>query len=59
MTTHDMTVSEVDLYKAGKGGEGGVLLTTNAEFVAAVFPQLPDGAFAAVCSKAGDPALGG
>lgn len=59
MTTHDMTVSEVELYKAGKGGEGGILLTTNAEFMAEVFPQLPDGAFVAVCSKSGDPAVGG
>ncbi|ABL01156.1 PriCT-2 domain-containing protein [Pelobacter propionicus] len=32
---------------------------TNAEFIAAVFPQLPEGAFAAVCSKAGDPTEGG
>ena len=59
MTTNDMTVSEVELYKSGKGGEGGVLLITNAEFVAAVFPQILDGAFVAVCSKAGDPAVGG
>ena len=31
----------------------------NAEFLGAVFPQLPDGAFAAVCSKSGDPSVGG
>ncbi|MGZ8982778.1 MAG: DNA-primase RepB domain-containing protein [Methylotenera sp.] len=59
MTTNDMTVSEVAQYKAGKSGEGGVFMMNNAEFVAAVFPQLPDGAFVAVCSKAGDPAVGG
>ena len=32
---------------------------TNAEFVAAVFTDLPEGAFAAVCSKSGDPSRGG
>ena len=31
----------------------------NAVFVAAVFPLLPEGAFAAVSSKVGDPAIGG
>ena len=31
----------------------------NAEFISAVFPYLPDGTFAAVCSKAGNPDLGG
>jgi RepB DNA-primase N-terminal domain len=34
-------------------------MITNTEFLAAVFPYLPDGAFAAVCSKPGDPGLGG
>ena len=59
MATKDLTVSETEPDKAGKGGEGGVLMMTNAEFVAAVFPQLPEGAFAAVCSKGGDPGVGG
>ena len=45
--------------QAGKGGEGGALQITNADFVAAVFPILPEGAFAAVCSKGGDPGIGG
>lgn len=45
--------------EAGEGGEGGDLQVTNAAFVAAVFQQLPEGAFAAVCSKAGDPSEGG
>ncbi len=45
--------------RAGEGGEGGVLRVTNAEFIAAVFPHLPEGAFAAVCSKRGAPDLGG
>jgi RepB DNA-primase from phage plasmid len=59
MTTTDLTVFDTELDKAGKGGEGGVLMLTNADFVAAVFPQLPEGAFAAVCTKAGDPCVGG
>ena len=45
--------------EAGKGGEGGVFQITNADFVAAVFPCLPEGAFAAVSSKSGDPSIGG
>ena len=45
--------------EAGKGGEGGDFQITNAEFIAAVFTDLPEGAFAAVCSKSGDPDLGG
>jgi len=45
--------------EAGKGGEGGAFNFTNADFVAAVFPLLPEGAFAAVCSKSGDPDSGG
>ena len=32
---------------------------TNVEFFAALFPQLPKGAFAAVCFKPGDPSVGG
>jgi len=59
MTSNVLTVSVTDPLEAGKGGEGGVLEITNADFVAAVFPQLPDGAFAAVCSKPGDPSTGG
>ena len=45
--------------EAGKGGEGGVFQVTNAEFIAAVFTDLPEGASAAVCSKPGNPASGG
>ncbi len=47
--------------KGGEGGEGGAsaLTVTNAEFVAAIFLKLPEGAFAAVCSKPGDPSDGG
>lgn len=32
---------------------------TNVEFIAAIFPQIPKGAHAAVCSKPGDPTKGG
>jgi len=31
---------------------------TNVEFIAAIFPQIPKGAHAAVCSKPGDPTKG-
>lgn len=58
MTTKALTVSNTGLYEGGKGGEGGVFRVTNAEFVAAVFQAIPEGAFAAVCSKAGDPGEG-
>ncbi len=59
MKTIDLTVSGTDPEEAGKGGEGGVLMITNADFVAAVFPSAPERAFVAVCSKAGDPGVGG
>lgn len=45
--------------ESGRGGEGGDFQVTNAEFVAAVFPAVPEGAFAAVCSKSADPGIGG
>ena len=45
--------------EAGKGGEGGERHVTNAAFIAAVFPEVPEGAFAAVCGKSGDPNRGG
>jgi len=64
-----MTVSPIEPAKEGKGGEDGVPKNTiptghisqitNADFVAAVFPLLPEGAFAAMCSKSGDPGQGG
>jgi hypothetical protein len=43
----------------GKGGKGGGLQITNAEFLAAVFQTVPEGAYVAVCSKEGDPGAGG
>ena len=54
-----LTVFPSESEEVGKGGEGGVLHIANAVFVAAVFPLLPEGAFAAVSSKVGDPAIGG
>jgi hypothetical protein len=56
---HTPTVSPTEPVEAGIGGEGGDFQITNAEFIAAVFTDLPEGAFAAVCSKSGDPSLGG
>ncbi|SFM52146.1 DNA-primase RepB domain-containing protein [Nitrosomonas communis] len=37
----------------------GEIAITNAEFVAAIFKATPEGAYAAVCSKPGDPTQGG
>lgn len=54
-----MTVSASGQTEAGIGGKGGGFQITNADFVAEVFRRLPEGAFAAVCSKIGDPGLGG
>lgn len=59
MTTIAPTDYPLEPREGGKGGEGGDLQITNADFVAAVLPVLPEGAFAAVCSKSGDPSLGG
>ena len=53
------TVLPAEPVKAGKGGESGVFEITNAEFIAAAIRELPEGAFAAVCSKPGNPSQGG
>ena len=45
--------------KEGKGGKGGKHEVSNAEFVAAVFNEVPEGAFVAICSKDSDPSVGG
>ena len=50
------TVLPPDPVEAGKGGAFQI---TNAEFIAAIFTDLPKGAFAAVCSKPGNPNQGG
>jgi hypothetical protein len=57
--TIPLTLLVTEGSKGGKGGKGGVFSITNAEFLSAVFPHLPEGAFPAVCSKDGDPTLGG
>ena len=54
-----LTVFPTGPVEAGDGGEGGVCQIRNAEFVAAVFRHLPEGAYAAVSSKSGNPDLGG
>ena len=59
MAPNVLTDFPTEPVEAGKGGEGGDLQVSNADFVATVFPLLPEGAFAAVCSKSGDPGLGG
>jgi hypothetical protein len=59
MPQHAPTVLPTEPVETGKGGEGGNFQITNAGFIAAVFTDLPEGAFAAVCSKSGDPGLGG
>jgi RepB DNA-primase from phage plasmid len=56
---HTRTVLATGPVGTGKCGEGGDFQITNTEFIAAVFSDLPEGAFAAVCSKSGDPSLGG
>jgi hypothetical protein len=59
MQLHPPTVLPSEHMEAGKGGEGGVFQVTNAEFIAAVFTDVPEGASVAVCSKPGNPASGG
>lgn len=54
-----VTVFPGNREKGGKGGKGGGLQLTNLQFLAAVFSAVPDGAYVAVCSKAGNPDLGG
>jgi hypothetical protein len=45
-----LTVFLGEPVEAVKGGEGGDFKITNAEFIAAVFPRLHEGAFVAVSS---------
>jgi hypothetical protein len=59
MTPNVLTDSAIEPLEAGKVGEGGVFQISNADFVSAVFPVLPECAFPAACSKSGDPGLGG
>src|SRR3954465_3625936 len=59
MRRRTTTVSPTEPAEAGKGGEGGDFQITNAEFIAAILRGVPEGAFAAVGSKSGDPSLAG
>lgn len=54
-----LTVSSTNQDEVGKVGEGGDFKITNADFISAIFNQVPIGAFAATCSKPGDPNIGG
>lgn len=45
--------------EGGKGGEGGDFQISNADFVAAIFHRVPEGASPAICTKSGDPNQGG
>jgi hypothetical protein len=54
------TVSSSSPPKAGKGGEGGdSSRLANADFISGVFASIPKGAFPAVCTKSGNPEIGG
>ena len=53
-----LTVLPTEPEEGGKGGKGGVFPQSNAEFISNVFYKVPEGAFAAVCSKSGDPTHG-
>ncbi len=55
MNDASLSVFTSDLEQAGIGGEGGDFQVSNADFVNKVFQYLPEGAFAAVCAKTGDP----
>ena len=56
IASNTLTVLPTEPVKPGKGGD---LQISNASFITAVFPRLPEGAYVAVCSKSGDPGLGG
>lgn len=57
--TSELTLGNIKRKDAGKDGEGGDAPITNPDFVAAAFHALPEGAFAAICAKSGDPGNGG
>lgn len=59
MNANTLAVFTTEPLQAGIGGEAGDFQITNADFVAAVFPELHEGAFAAVCAKSNDPSKGG
>ncbi len=49
------TASATDVEQADEPGEGKDFQITNVDFLAAIFPSIPEGAFAAVCTRRGDP----
>lgn len=51
-----LTVFPTETVEAGEGGDFEI---TNTEFIEAVIPAQPEGAFAAVTSKSADPGVGG
>lgn len=59
MNPDELTSFHAEPSKAGEGGEGGFFNVSNDDFVAAVFPSVPEGAFVATCAKLGDPTTGG
>jgi hypothetical protein len=59
MESNVMTECTLEPGETGNGGEGGDYQISNADFVAEVFQPLSAGAYPAVCSKPGDPGLGG
>lgn len=48
-----LQLDQIGLGKGGKGGKGVALRMTNADFIAAVFSVLLEGAFAGVCRGLG------
>ena len=59
MTTSFFEVQVPNQKQDGKGGEGGGIQITNAEFINAIFRGVPENAFPAVCRKLADPSHGG
>ena len=58
----NLTVISPQRDEAGKGGKGGELddiKISNSDFIKNVFHTVAEGSFVAVCSKSGDPSMGG
>jgi hypothetical protein len=53
-----LTDSAIALEESGKVGKGGGGEITNADFITAIFPHLPEGGYVAACCKYGDPTIG-
>lgn len=59
MKNNLVTVFPIEVEQGGKGGKAGGVAITNVELVDAAFHSVPEGAFAAICSKSADPSVGG